>query len=541
MRPQHAAILNEIERRRSRLNLTLLRVYHGYCVAVAAILLTVFHQTVTDTRLGSLHPDLFLRLCTAWGLINLALLLTLPWFRRLLRHYQGLVLGLVIWDILVVSTLLYASGGVGSGLGTMILVTVATSAILVTSRAAHLVPAVATLLLLYEEFYLALATPEVHGDYFQAGVLGTLYFATALVIRFLSGRIRDKDIRALTQAAELAHLERLNRQIILRMRTGIAVVDADAQVSMVNDSARVLLGVSADAMPDHLPEPVASHLRDWRSDIELRPRPFQVTPETAEIRISFSPVRAGDPAGDVIMYLEDTAELQQQALQLKLASLGQLSASIAHEIRNPLSAISHAAQLLRESPELAAGDLRLTEIIHNHCQRMNGVIENVLATSRRQPPNPVRLPLAEQLAKLATAFCETAPDAEIEIAIEPPGMEVRMDRSQLDQVLTNLLSNAIRHSQTRTGRYWVRLEAGVDPHSERPYLNVIDAGAGVDPARQNRLFEPFFSTEQGGTGLGLYLSRELCEANQARLSYRPHPGGGACFRISFAHPDRVIT
>jgi two-component system, NtrC family, sensor histidine kinase PilS len=541
MRSQHAAILDEIERRRSRLNLSLLRVYHGYCLTVALILLAVFHQTVTDTRLGSLDPVLFVRMTVMWAALNLVLLLAVPGLQRRLGNLQHLVFGLVLLDILVVTTLLYASGGVGSGLGTLLLVTVATAAMLLTGHLAKGVPAVATIAVLYEEFYLALSVPHLHDDYFQAGVLGGLYFAVSIVVRFLSRRIRDKDIRALTQAAELADLEQLNRQIIRRMRTGIAVVGADDQVRMLNDAARELLAIAADQTVERLPEPIGQHLHRWRSDIEVRPRPLQLSPESAEIRVNFSPVRPGDPAGDVIVFLEDTAELQQQALQLKLASLGQLSANIAHEIRNPLSAISHAAQLLRESPDIAAGDLRLTEIIHSHCLRMNGVIENVLTTSRRQPPSPVRLALAEQLAKVIEAFKETTPGAEIELAIQQPDMEVRMDRSQLDQVLTNLMANAVRHSQARSGRLWARLEAGIDPRSERPFLNVIDEGSGVDPAGEHRLFEPFFSTEQGGTGLGLYLSRELCEANQARLSYRPHDSGGACFRISFAHPDRVIA
>jgi len=541
MHYQHTAILAEVERRRSRLSLSLLRVYNLYGVLLALILLWVFHQSLIETRLGSLAPQLFQSVTFAYGIVHLVLLWLPKHLHLQLHRHQQFALGILLWDIIALTVLLHASGGVASGLGTLMLVTVATAAILITHRSAALIPAAATIAVLYEEFYLSLSAPALHDDYFQAGVLGTLYFTTAISIRLLSGRIREKDIHSLTQASELADLEQLNRQIIQRMRTGILVVGANDEVRMLNQAARTLLGLQADQPLQALPESIHGCLRDWRNDSELRPRPFQPTPEGAEVRASFSPIRPRETAGDIIIFLEDTAELQQQALQLKLAALGQLSASIAHEIRNPLSAASHAAQLLRESPALGASDQRLTEIILNHCQRMNGVIENVLTSSRRQPPNPVRFRLVDLLEQVAQAFRDSTPDAELEIKVDPREIEVRMDRSQLDQVLTNLLGNAVRHSREHSGRPWARMEAGIDPRTERPYLDVIDRGKGVDPTLRERLFEPFFTTAPGGTGLGLYLSRELCEANQARLTHRIPAAGGACFRIAFAHPDRVIA
>jgi two-component system sensor histidine kinase PilS (NtrC family) len=541
MRPAHAVVLDEIERRRSRLNLTLLRVYAGYGAAAALVLIAAFQQTFTPTRLGTLDPGIFMRVAVVAALVDLTLVLLLARIGWFARHLRRVVLTLAVWDVLVVAALLYASGGVGSGLGALLLVSVAITAMLLAGNAGLVLPAIATLVLFYEEFYLGLTAPHLRADYFHAAVLGGLFFATALTIRFLSRRIRENDLSSLTQAAELAELEQLNRQIIQRMRTGVAVVDPIGRLRTLNDAALELLDMDAADLPDRLPESVGQHLRAWRRVTDHRARPFQATPESAEVRVSFSPVRPGEPGGDVIVFVEDTAELQQQALQLKLASLGQLSASIAHEIRNPLSAISHAAQLLHESSDLCQGDRRLAEIIHSHCQRMNGVIENVLTTSRRQAPQPVRMALAEELDKVATTFRETLPDAEIETTVEPASLEVQMDRSQLDQVLTNLMQNAVRHSRARSGRPWVRLCAGLDARSGRPYVDVSDEGDGVDEARARRLFEPFFTTERGGTGLGLYLSRELCEANQARLSLRQSAAAGACFRITFAHPDRVIA
>jgi two-component system sensor histidine kinase PilS (NtrC family) len=172
---------------------------------------------------------------------------------------------------------------------------------------------------------------------------------------------------------------------------------------------------------------------------------------------------------------------------------------------------------------------------------MNGVVENVLETSRRRLPTPVRLALTDHLNNFVGSFRDGDAEADIRIRVDPPDTEVRMDRSQLDQVLTNLVSNAIRHGRENTGSSTVYLEGGVDARTERPYLNVIDEGAGVPDESLDSLFEPFYTTLRSGTGLGLYISREMCEANQARLTYYRHERGGACFRITFSHPDRIIA
>jgi two-component system, NtrC family, sensor histidine kinase PilS len=541
MLAHRAEIVEEIERRRYALNLNLLKIYNYYRLLVGLGLITLFLLDAMGQRLGSLAPGRFLQIALAYCALNIAIVVALQLMPR--RHFRAQLFAttLVIYDVVVLTSLMLASGGVRSGLGLLVLASVATGAILVTGRVALMLAALATIAVLYQEFYLSLSAPYLHDDYFQAGVLGALFFAAAAALQYLSQRVRDNDIRALTQSAELADLERVNRQIIQRMRTGIVVVDAAGQVRMSNQSARALLGLPPGQELVRLPAPLDERLREWRRDDQLRAPPFQTGPHSPEVRANFSPVRGGDPDADVTIFLEDTSEIQQQAQQLKLASLGRLSASIAHEIRNPLGAISHAAQLLRESQGLDKGDRRLTEIIHSHCQRMNGVVENVLQSSRRRPPAPVRLCLLDHLRDFLVTFRETDPAAELEVDVEPRDTEIRVDPSQLDQVLTNLVSNAVRHSQEHRDVRWARFEGGIDPRTERPYLNVIDCGSGVPDDQVASLFEPFFSTSRGGTGLGLYLSRELCEANEARLTYYRHSDGGACFRITFSHPDRIIA
>ncbi len=534
-------ILAEIERQRFQLNLSLLTVYNYYRAFIGFALLAAFSQTLFDTSLGSLAAPLFWWTGITYTLFNLGTAIALQlmparWFER-----QRITFGLITIDILALVTMMFASGGITSGVAALLLVTVATGAILLTGRSATLVAALATIALLYEEFYLSFAFPTVDGDYFQGGVYGGLYFAASLAIQRLSTRIRNNDVLALTQAAELADLERLNRQIVQRMLTGIIVVDGQNAIRMHNQSALSLIGSSSDKSFLELPDGLLARLNRWRADTTLRAEPFKIADHTPEIRVNFSAVRSTEPMGDVTIFIEDTSEVQQQAQQLKLAELGRLSASIAHEVRNPLGAISHAAQLLAESDALDAPDKRLSDIIISHCQRMNGVVENVLEMSRRRNPQPERSTLRDLVIDFVDQARDAFPQARVELAIDPPGTIVRVDPAHLNQVLTNLIDNALRYSNEAGNGERARIEGGVERNSDRPFLNVIDFGTGVDDEQIPTLFQPFVTNAEGGTGLGLYIAKELCDANQAHLSYSRHADGGSCFRILFTHPDRIIS
>ncbi len=205
------------------------------------------------------------------------------------------------------------------------------------------------------------------------------------------------------------------------------------------------------------------------------------------------------PHRQTLVFLEDLAQIAQQAQQLKLAALGRLTAGIAHEIRNPLGAISHAAQLLRESEELNGADRRLTQIIQDHSQRMNRVIENVLQLSRRQQTATQRLDLRPWLEQFVAATRERASEHQkIHLRIVPGDFETLMDPNQLEQILDNLLRNAWRHSALDHDPAQVWLELFIDPDSQLPILDVLDDGPGVAPDHQAQLFEPFFTTSQPG-------------------------------------------
>lgn len=536
---QRERIAGQIDRQRRNQSYSLLRIYDYYRVVIGCALLAVYWAG--EGMLGQLRPDAFVVTVLAYIAGNLTVAVLTPLLPRTLIDRSSVAYGLSTADILLLTLLMYFSGGVGSGIGTLSIVSVAAGSILVQGRISTTLAATATIVTLYEEFYLSLAAPHIGADYFNAGILGATYFLSSIGLQVFSARLRRTEITSLERAAEVAALERLNHQIIQRMHTGIVVVTPDAAIRLINRSARRLMGLAeSEPTPAKLPRTIADALMRWQADSDHRAAPMAIAEGGPLVRVTFSPV-AGEES-DIITFIEDSTELAHQAQQLKLAALGRLSASIAHEIRNPLGAVSHAAQLLRESDDLDAADLRLADIIEHHARRMNGVIENVLELSRRRAPEPELIEVGPWLAEFARNFEETSADPiEIETEVEPPNLTVRADRSQLGQVLTNLVQNGIRYSRKKTGRGWVALHAGIDLPMGRPYLEVVDRGDGVDDDKLGNLFEPFYTTESSGTGLGLYISRELCEANQSRLSYRRAATGGGCFRIVFPHPKRKVS
>jgi len=248
-----------------------------------------------------------------------------------------------------------------------------------------------------------------------------------------------------------------------------------------------------------------------------------------------------DERESILVFLDDNALMAQQVQQLKLASLGRLTASIAHEIRNPLGALSHAAQLLIESEHIHDQDRRLTEIIQQHSKRMNKVIETVLELSRRRQSEPQLVDLTLWVAQFIRDYKQTSPATDtIECELEKEGILTRMDPNQLRQVLSNLCQNAFRYSGEPGSERTIWLKLYEDAGTGLPTLEIIDHGPGIDDRHLSQVFEPFYTTESAGTGLGLYISRELCESNQATLEYERLEPRGSCMRIVFAHPRRLV-
>jgi two-component system sensor histidine kinase PilS (NtrC family) len=336
-------------------------------------------------------------------------------------------------------------------------------------------------------------------------------------------------------------MAQLTEYVIQRMQTGILVVDNNFSIRLINASAARLLEITRKAEGKSIKLLCAEldrQLRDWWNNAIYEPQSFRPSEAAPEIMPKFARLGVDQSAGTLI-FLEDMAALTQQAQQLKLASLGRLTASIAHEVRNPLGAISHASQLLAESPHIDAGDTRLTEIIQEHSARVNAIIENIMQLSRRQRACPEELLLKPWLNQFINEFVssEDLSPGQIRLEVTPSDARVQMDPGQLHQVLWNLCHNGVKHGAAG-GRGQITLRVGIVADTNNPYLDVIDNGPGISPKLQQQIFEPFFTTATDGTGMGLYIARELCASNQARLNYLQSPAGGGRFRIIFADPRR---
>jgi two-component system sensor histidine kinase PilS (NtrC family) len=447
-------------------------------------------------------------------------------------------------DGVALTLLIHASGGIDSGLATLLFLPVGATAAIVRPRLALLATAVITLALLFETVISALTGAAAAADFLVAGLTGASLFAITLLAVPLANRLRESEALVQQRDLDLANLNELNQFIVQHLRESILVVDDSGRVRLINDTAARLLAGRDVARGELLGE-VAPRLlyllEAWRAqDHDRRDRPGEVVSADGGtvIRPHFVALTERGP-GSVLVFLEDTSVVAARVQQSKLAALGRLSASIAHEIRNPVGAMSHAGQLLRESPSLNADDRHLTDIIEKNSVRVSQIIENVLQLSRKDTTRQQRIGLSAWVAGFLGEFLETLQLEAGRVTFEDqaPGLEVQFDPTHLHQVLWNLCDNALKHASAVP----VLLRTGRIVATDRPYLEVVDRGDGIDPAHAERIFEPFFTNGTGGTGLGLFIARELCQTNGALLVYEARQGGGSIFRIVFADPQRWAT
>ncbi|MFF7706076.1 ATP-binding protein [Pseudomonas sp. NPDC007930] len=513
----------------------MLRLYHVYRLIIGLSLVLLISSEF-DSRLMDLANVGLFRF-GSWLYLGLNVLVVLA--LRNLRH-PARAFTLAAADVILLAGLFYAGGGIPSGIGNLMIASVAMGNLLLRSRLGLLLAAMASIGIIYITFYLNYAHGVAPNDYLQAGSLGVLCFAVALIVQGLTRLLRTSEDLAERRASDVTNLEALNALILQRMRTGIIVLDAEHRVQLANQGALTLLNrptLIGQLMVVHAPE-LIERLLQWRVNPTLRVPSLKLSDSGPAVQPNFVALNQSAPPRTLV-FLDDLSQVAQQAQQLKLAALGRLTAGIAHEIRNPLGAISHAGQLLQESDELSAPDQRLVQIITDHSKRMNLIIENVLQLSRRRAAEPEMLDLKQWLAEFARAFRATAAAGQqVYLYLADSAVETRMDPNHLTQVLTNLVENGLRYSGQRHAQAQVWLNLYVDPASDLPVLDVLDDGPGFPPDKLQHIFEPFFTTETKGTGLGLYISRELCESNQAHLDYRPREQGGSCMRITFAHAKK---
>ncbi len=517
---------------------TPLRLLNLYRITLAGLATILCYSDAVPYPLGSSNFLFFYVTSIIYLIVGLLNIITI---KRQAPLFEYQIYAHVFIDIIIITLLMQASGGISSGMGILLVIAVAAGSLLIVGRTAIIFASVATLAVLTEQIYAHWSRPLLEVNYTQAGLLGASFFATAILTQALARRLRESENLAEKRGVDLANMAQLTEYIIQRMQTGILVINHNKHIRLINASACHLLEAqtqSAIKTTSDLPTSLTAQIEHWWTHPDDEPKAFKSSDTAINIMPRFARLGEEIDAGTLI-FLEDMAAVAQQAQQLKLASLGGLTASIAHEIRNPLGAISHAGQLLAETPQLPKSEKRLTEIIQQHSQRINTIIENIMQLNRRDRSNPEEIDLNQWLASFVDDFYlnEEVLRTQIHHSLPEEINIIRFDASQLHQVLFNLCQNGLRHGdQNGTPQLW--LQGGLNIESNSPYLDVIDNGKGIDPTLAEHIFEPFFTTATNGTGLGLYISRELCESNQAHLNYISILDGGGCFRITFADPRR---
>jgi two-component system sensor histidine kinase PilS (NtrC family) len=508
-----------------------MRYFSVYRLILAGILfVTYFFMRERDWWQN--HDDLLYFRATLGYLLfgaSIAILAVLRWprFNRQLTLQT-------IGDIFFIVTLIYASGGVKSGLGLLLVVAVAGASLISQGRLAIFYAAMASIALLFEQSWRLLTSSGQFEDYTHVAMLSLSCFATAWLAHSFATRTRQSEELASRRGIDLENLSQINQLVIRDMQDGVMVIDGDLRVRHHNTRAELLLGSQEEKWQtttlDRFAPNIAKLHADWmREKVENTASDFNLSMDGRELRLRFLAVGADRTRGTVI-FIEDWSRVQGQAQQLKLAALGRLTASIAHEIRNPLSAISHANQLLQEESNDDPTFRRLLQIIDDNVLRLDHMVQDVMQLGRRDRARQETMLLEDFLREFREQFCQVEKIGTdgFELSLACPPATILFDRNHLHQVLWNLCRNAWRHGQKQSGSLLLTLRE--NPRKSDFELEVMDDGPGVPQEIRGNLFEPFFTTQADGTGLGLYVARELCEANGARLAYVDTPAG-ACFRI----------
>jgi len=515
-----------------------LRMLNSYRLFVAFTLLIGFLAGTPAVHFGQTAPQVFYAFTATYLVLGLVFALTL----RMRRPGHDTQAYLQFYtDVIALGGAMYASGGVGGGLGILLVVPVAGAAILLPLRHALVYAALASLLALTSEVIRHLQLGAVATAYPQAAMLGVVLFIASILAALLARRSAQSAALAEQRSRALRQMSDLNERIVQQMESGILVIARDGTITLENQSARQLLGASQSLVGrtlEAVAPGVAQAMYAWRAQPRM---PLGTIDPHTDTDHRLQPQFADLGEQGTLLSLEDAAFIEQQLQQLKLASLGRLTASIAHEIRNPLGAISHSAQLLAESTDTGSADRRLVDIQVSHCKRINDIVENILQLSRRKSGGQTVTSLHEWLDAFVAEVRERhglGPGRLEHAGTAPANLGIRFDPDHLRQVVGNLVENSLKHGRTRDDA-----PVGITLHTQSVetgavVLDIIDDGVPIDPQRIDEIFEPFYTTSHSGTGLGLYLARELCEANQAELRYVRGGDVGNRFRIVFEREPR---
>jgi len=403
-----------------------------------------------------------------------------------------------------------------------------------------------SLLLLLSVWLLARDEADLLLQLSQAGLAGAGLFLIALLASELSQRLAREE-RSARSSLELARQQTLlNRLVIEEMTEGVLVIDRQGSLRAINPAGRQLLGDDGVLMTVPCPLDELPSLRPLHDAVQqayvqgrwpMSARELVLTLADGEhrqlqVRARFtrrSGIGAdGTPPEDIcVLFLEDLRAVQARARQDKLAAMGRVSAGIAHEIRNPLAAISQANALLLED-ELPPPQHRLARIVADNAQRLKRIVDDVLAVAPGAAGPAVVIDASAEVAQVCDDWRRgAAPELQaaqrLDCELPAQVLPVRFDGEHLRRVLVNLLDNAVRHGSDEAGA--VRLVLADGPVPGAVSLSVASDGEAIAPDVERHLFEPFFSTRSRGSGLGLYICRELCERHGASVEFRLAPPG----------------
>jgi two-component system sensor histidine kinase PilS (NtrC family) len=512
----------------------LLKVFLIYRFMLACLLIILFYSRVGPSLLGANNSQLYLYSSESYLILSVLSGICICWR---LTGYTSQAQLLIFTDILILTLLMHACGGIKSGMGILLAVSIASGGLLIGGRCAMFFAALASLAVLTEQIFADYAQSLETTSYTYAGMLGASFFTIALLSYILAQRSEQILQLAHQQKQTISKLEELNQYIIQHMQSGIIIASKDETIQMANEASLRLANLPVQpGNLEYISKDLSLAFQVWLTDSEQNFVLLQL-PNQSDIHIRFMLL----PTRHEIFYmiiLENIALYNQRLQQSKLASLGQLTASIAHEIRNPLGAISHAGQLLSENPHLSPQDCRLTEIIQTHSSRVNHIIEDILQLSRKTASNREKLQLKPWLNNYLKNFIlEHALNVDtFKLSYTEEPLCALMDPNHLKQILDNLCQNALKYGKPETGQ--IILYALI--FQQTPCIEIIDNGCGISHEHISHFFEPFFTTSPSGTGLGLYISKGLAELNQAKLSYHLTYDNRSCFRLCLLNAEHKI-
>lgn len=514
-----------------------LQVFSLFRFILAIIFLLLGHFKLGPSFLGQFNQTLFLNTIEIY--VTVSVLGMIGTFLKK-PDYDLQVNIPIFFDFLFLTLLMHFSGGLVSGLGLLLVAIVAAHSLLAPTLLALLGAAIASSFILVEQIYIYFSHAPIQAMYSQAGILGFCIFVTAWICARLKHRMHRMQQLAYDRGIRLANSMKLNTQVVAFMQQGVIVLNNDKNIQLINSAALRLLAIDerqVNQLAD-LPIRFQQAFDQWfAASID---EVFQVSKDAKEVRLSGTQLSEHNSLTGYVIFIHDISKEAQKAQHMKLALLGALAANIAHEIRNPLSSVKHAAQLLNESPALPEHDVQLVNMIKDNCDRMNTVIKNVLSLSKKQSCCPQVLDLNKFMHQFISQFNPPGlPPVQIQFQHLKSQTYISIDPSQLRQMLVNLCENGLRYSMRKINQPKLNIIMQDDANGNFIKIHIQDYGDGIDGRDAKHMFEPFYTTENQGSGLGLYISREISQMNGGDIYYQQSDTLGADFCIQLPRTQEI--